>query len=285
MREGKVIGTGTIRPDDIEVGKRLRPVSEAGVQSVLTSYEEIGVIKDPIDLRKMKEGAPRLIAGAHRLEAARRLGIEVPYKLWDCTADWALMCEIDDNLAGADLTPLDTAVFLAERKKVYEKVHPEARRGFAGGKARHGQLTVNMTVSSFAASSAEAMACSESTVYKLLRAGLALSSDEIRWLREAPKQPTGKDLEALSKIGDEHERKQVCIALTNGKAKNAAAARRALAAERGEKPAVKSPREQALQRLVEAWERAPLEVRRAFVAEQFDAVADLVSDEHERRDR
>lgn len=284
MREAKVVRTGAIEPAQVEVGKRLRPIGEKGVQAVLASYDELGVIKDPIDLRQMKGGKmPKLIAGGHRLEAARRLGIDVPYKLWDCTTDWALMCEIDDNLAGAGLCPLDAALFLAERKKVFDRVHPEKRRGVAGASARW-DASGNLPVASFATSSAEAMACDESAIYKLLKAGLALSADEVRWLRSMPSAVTRADLEALSKIGDVHERSQVCIALANGTAKNAAAARRAYAVERGDKPPVKSPNEASLQRLLDAWDRAPKAVRDVFVRERFDALSDLVSDEYERRE-
>jgi len=284
MREARLVKTGTIDPETVDANKRIRPVTEAGVAAVIASYEEIGVIKDPIDLRQIKgSDIPRLIAGGHRLAAARQLGIEVPYKLWNCTADWAELCELDDNLAGADLNPLDTAIFLARRKAVYEKVHPETKHGVAGATARW-NATDNVAVASFATSAAEAMGVSERTIFRLVAVGSALSADEIRWLRAAPKAPTGKDLEALSKIADDRERSRVCIALANGAAKNVASARKAYVAQKGHQPPVKSPNEQALQRLIDAWDRAPLAVRREFIRDRYDQVSELASNEYERRE-
>lgn len=83
------------------------------------------------------------IAGGHRLEAAKRLGWEeIEAKIWtDVTDDWAAIMEIDDNLAGAEMNALDTAVFLATRKQVYERLHPETKAGVAGGLARQGSAT------------------------------------------------------------------------------------------------------------------------------------------------
>ena len=105
--------------------------------------------------RRVKRGGPAsgasrdfsppalFIAGGHRLEAAKRLGWEeIEAKIWtDVTDDWAAIMEIDDNLAGAEMNALDTAVFLATRKQVYERLHPETKAGVAGGLARQGSAT------------------------------------------------------------------------------------------------------------------------------------------------
>ncbi len=64
-----------IRLAEINADRRLRPVSDAGVEAILASVAEIGRIKDPIHLRRSKRGLT-LLAGAHRLEAHRRLGAE-----------------------------------------------------------------------------------------------------------------------------------------------------------------------------------------------------------------
>ena len=61
---------------DIEIGQRLRPASEAGVQAIIASIGELGVMKDPIHVRRQKDGRAILMAGLHRLTAARELGWE-----------------------------------------------------------------------------------------------------------------------------------------------------------------------------------------------------------------
>ena len=145
----------TITLADLVTTGRLRPVSPSGVEAILASVEEIGRIKDPIHVRKKRDGL-YLLAGGHRTAAYERLGItEVEAWVWsDITDDLARLIEIDDNLAGAEMSPLDTAIFLASRKAVYERLHPETKRGIAGALAKHSATDI-VSVASFAASTAE----------------------------------------------------------------------------------------------------------------------------------
>jgi ParB family chromosome partitioning protein len=57
---------------------RLRPVADAAVESLMASIRELGVLKDALHVRRRKDGTLVLIAGAHRLEAARRLRMQPP---------------------------------------------------------------------------------------------------------------------------------------------------------------------------------------------------------------
>ncbi|WP_375257481.1 chromosome partitioning protein ParB [Citreimonas sp.] len=229
--------------DEIEIGDRLRPVGRAGVEAIKASYAELGVIKDKIHVRRLKGGKTRLIAGGHRLVAQRELRDEGHAELervgvvaWRCNDDFARLMEIDDNLAGAELTALDTAVFLAARKEVYEKAHPETRAS-AGAvlAAKRWNATDMMSVASFAASAAEKMGCSEKHVRRLVMAGKAVQGHAHR-LRNAPKPVSLSDLMQISKINNPPERYAVVEALATGTAKNAATARKAFKAGRGEGP-------------------------------------------------
>ena len=60
---------------EIKMGHRLRPVSNAGLAALCASITELGVMKDAIQVRRKKDGSSHLMAGAHRLEAARQLGM------------------------------------------------------------------------------------------------------------------------------------------------------------------------------------------------------------------
>lgn len=265
-----------VQVSEIDVGQRLRPVSDAGVESLLASIAEVQVMKDAIHVRSLKGGKLRLIAGAHRLEAARRLGwSEIEAKVWtDVTDDWARLMEIDDNLAGAEMNALDTALFLAERKRLYEKIHPETVQmsGAALAAARWNAADI-MSVASFATATAEKFGVTDRHVRRMLAAGSMLTRDEVRWLRSAPKQVRLADLQVLATIGDPHERAQVCIGLSNG-AISAAAARRAHADARGDgqETAVKNPVEAAFMVLSDAWNRAPMAAKKRFLFEQAHEV-------------
>jgi ParB family transcriptional regulator, chromosome partitioning protein len=260
---------------DLEIGPRLRPVSEAGVEAILASIAETGVMKDAIHVRRRKDGRLVLIAGAHRSEVAKRLGwTEIEAIVWrDVADDWVKLIEIDDNLAGAEMTALDTAVFLSRRKAIYERLHPEAK---AGGDRRSAAFQTEMiSVRSFAASTAEKFGMSDRHVRNLVAAGEALTDAMVDQLRTA-KQPVGTvDLIELSKIGDDDERAQVVLKVATGQARKVRQARVQWASETGRSPAAPVAAKDAdYTRLAEAWTRATPAARRRFVAAFADDLAE-----------
>ena len=258
---------------DIVIGERLRPVSEAGVESLIASIRETGVMKDAIHIRKKKDGKLVLIAGGHRLEAARRLEWdEVEAKIWtDVTDDWARLMEVDDNLAGAEMNALDTAVFLAERKRLYEKLHPETRHGAAGAAARWDATDIE-SVASFVAATAEKFGMTDRHIRRIVAAGTALNRDEVRHLRAAKAPVTLKDLTEISRIPEDHERAMVVLKLSGGSAKSVADARKQLEAEEGRAPVIDPMKksEDEFRALAGAWKRAGAAARRRFITEVIE---------------
>lgn len=279
MKSPTLLKTDRVLVAAIAIENRLRPVTEAGVESLIASIRETGVMKDAIHVRKKKGGALVLMAGAHRLEAARRLGWEqIEAKVWaDVTDDWARLIEVDDNLAGAEMNALDTALFLAERKRVYEKLHPEAvQKDGAELASVRWHAADMMSVASFASATAEKFGVTDRHVRRLVAVGVALTRDEVRWLRAAKASVTLADLQTLAKLDDEHERKQVCIALSNGAAPSAAAALRAHRAPGfgADEAANEDPVEAAFKALSQAWERAPMAAKKRFLFERAGEVWD-----------
>jgi ParB family transcriptional regulator, chromosome partitioning protein len=263
---------------EIAVRDRLRPISEAAVESLVASITELGVMKDAIHIRKRKDGKLVLIAGGHRLEAAKRLGwTDIPAKVWtDVTDDWARLMEVDDNIAGAELNPLDTAVFLAERKAIFERLHPEAKRGGDRKSFDFQNQSDTMSLRSFTIATAEKFAMSERHVKRLVAAGRSIGADAIR-LRGAKQQVTLKDLTEISKIGETSERHAVIEALVEGSAKSAGEARRVFKArEAGVEPVFKDPVEEAFKAMSALWARAPKAAKRRFAEEHADELANLV---------
>lgn len=105
--------TVAIHVDDIELGERHRALSEDAVQRLAGSMKDIG-LKSPISIRitdnvlldgKPCDGVPILVAGAHRLAAAKALG----WAQIDCIEVEddpiaAELWEIAENLHRCDLT-------------------------------------------------------------------------------------------------------------------------------------------------------------------------------------
>lgn len=266
-----------VQLSEIVIGHRLRPISEAGVESLIASIKETGVMKDAVHLRKKKDGRLHLLAGGHRVEAARRLGWdEIEAKVWtDVTDDWATLMEIDDNLAGAEMNALDTAVFLAARKEVYERLHPETRRGLAGAVGRW-DATEPSSVA-FVKATSEKFGMTERQIYKIVAAGTRLGPDEVAKLRRAPRAVTLKDLMEISKIGEPTERYDVVRRLSDGVVKSASEARSQL--KSGGVPAHKDPIEAAFKTMWAQWERAPMAARRRLVNELAPVLRQMLAED------
>ncbi|MEO0917401.1 MAG: ParB N-terminal domain-containing protein [Pseudomonadota bacterium] len=272
MAEIKGINVGVLDLDEIDVGRRVRAVSVSAVNIIAASIEDLGSVTSPIHVRKTKKGYC-LIDDAHRLAAAQQLGMStIPAKVWQCTADQAALMESDANISTAHMPPLELAVSLAARKRTYQKLHPETRQGHAGAKGRWTD-EMQRNSSSFASWMADVFQITPRQVRKIIAAGEGLTSDQIRWLREAPKPVTLADLQALSKVDDEN-RSAVCIKLTNGDAKSVADAVKRLRAP-SETP-VKDPVETAFKALREAWSRAPKAARKRFLSHEAADIYDFL---------
>jgi len=130
MKAGAV-KSKTVKLSDITVPReRLRVLRPEKVDELTESIQTQGLLS-PVVLRPRPRGGYILVAGCHRLEAVRKLGhsnirAEVHEGL---DADAAALAEIDENLIRADLSPAERALHQGERKRLYEKLHPETRHG------------------------------------------------------------------------------------------------------------------------------------------------------------
>ncbi|MFN8992815.1 MAG: ParB N-terminal domain-containing protein, partial [Pseudomonadota bacterium] len=111
--------------DQIHVEDRLRSVNPDHAALIAESFRANGQMT-PIELRRqLGDGKLFLVAGAHRLEAAKLAEMgEIAAIVTDFGRDQARLREIDENLCRRDLTELDRATFLAERKVVWAKLNP-----------------------------------------------------------------------------------------------------------------------------------------------------------------
>lgn len=258
---------------NIDLSGRLRPVSANGVSSLLDAIDGQSEFANPIQVRKMRKGY-RLIDGAHRVAAALELGWEsIQAKVHNCTDVEARLLEIDCNVGGAELTVLDTMVFLAERKRIYVELHPETKRGFVGSKANQG-LTVKNTVRNFAASAAEKFGVSESKIFKLVAAGEALTPDNIEALRGITSPLQKGELLAIAKIDNAAARSTAIQGVVSGDFKNLSGA---IASVSNIVKPTSDPIEQHHQKLLDAWKRASKEAQRRFLRDVQGDVATILS--------
>jgi ParB family chromosome partitioning protein len=107
----------TINVDLIDDSGRLRDVNLEYVAEMAHSVMARKGIMTPIEVRKeLVGGRYRLVAGAHRLAAAKAAGKKtVPVVFFEGTDKEARLREIDENLIRNELSTLDRAKFVAER--------------------------------------------------------------------------------------------------------------------------------------------------------------------------
>jgi ParB-like chromosome segregation protein Spo0J len=131
--------------------QRPRALRKENVDALAQSMADRGQLQ-PIVVRPGEDGGYWLVAGLHRFEAAKKL----KWKQINCTifdgmeAHAAELAEIDENLIRAELSPAERALHIGKRKELYEKVHPETKKGGAPGKAGGGKKAKTAKLATFA---------------------------------------------------------------------------------------------------------------------------------------
>ncbi|MDX3805122.1 MAG: ParB N-terminal domain-containing protein [Bosea sp. (in: a-proteobacteria)] len=201
----------------IDATGRLRPVDEAHAQLIAASMNESTLIQ-PIVVRADASGnGLKLIVGGHRLRGANILGWEeIPAILIEATDDEARQIEIDENLARKELTALERAEFLAERKRVYETLHPETANGKAKKpKTEKGKVANLATFARFSKDAAKSTGLGERTIQRSVELAGKLSPDAIAAIRRTKIADNQAQLQALAELEPEQQKVVAGLIATN----------------------------------------------------------------------
>lgn len=117
--------------DFIKIGPRHRELREEQVSSLVQSIAKIG-LKTPITVRQATpEDDMILVAGAHRLEACKRLFMDEieAFVIENDDEEAARMWEIAENLHRAELTALERSEHVSEWIQLAEKKRAEETAG------------------------------------------------------------------------------------------------------------------------------------------------------------
>jgi ParB-like chromosome segregation protein Spo0J len=240
-----------LRPD-------ARRVDPDAVKRLASSIAEIGVL-NPLRVRPAERHvngvlaqAYEVTAGAHRLQAAIDLGLDdLPCVVASDDDLHAELAMIDENLMRAELSPADRAKQVARRKAIYEELHPETKRG--GDRYQ----TDNLSVCSFAASTAGAIGKSERTVMRDAARGEAIAPDVLDAVSNTTLD-TGAYLDRLKALSPQEQRERVQRALASADKPTARALSDAEAVEK------------QFSAIVSAWNRAGPEARERFKLDYID---------------
>jgi ParB family transcriptional regulator, chromosome partitioning protein len=184
----------------IESGERLRPVSDAAVKTLAESMSSIG-LKQPIYVIAEGGGVYRLVAGAHRVAAAKLLGwSRIPAFEVKMSAVEARKLEIAENLHRAELTALERSEHVAEWIRLTEadasqvETHRKAGQQPGGVSAAARELGVNK---SEAHRAVKIDGLTEEAKVAVVAAGLA---DNQRALLKVAGAPQADQVEAVAAI-------------------------------------------------------------------------------------
>ena len=274
--------------DMIEVEDRLRSVDEAAVDHIAESMEQRGQIY-PIQIRTIEPGRFRLLTGAHRMAAARKLGwthIEA-FLVDDLEGEEISLLEIDENLCRAELNPIDKAHFFATRKEIYQRLYPETKHG---GDRKSLEYRDNINGPqwpldpnsrdlprnrplSFAEDTAASTPWSPRTIKRYTRIGERLNPD----LRKALSgTPVGRRLNDLERIADMKPDKQQELLVRFQESERPPVSLAALTTDPN-RPS--SPAKSNLDKLTALWSKTSADHRRRFIEYLRNDFSDAERDE------
>lgn len=265
-----------VKIDDIRVPRRLQATDADWVAALAASIKEQGLTSLLI-VRPVREvtkagrwgkivpGKFDLIAGAHRLKAALAVGLsgDSTKVVHPQSPDTARPIEIDENLFRHELRPLGRTVFLAERKRVYERLHPETMNGAQGGlrdKRNENEIF------SFSKATADRLGMSKRTVKLSIGIAQRVAPEVRTQLTRHRLLEKQTELLALADLPTHQQAKVVDVVL-NGKASRVSDA---LAVVHGRSAKPVENRERQIRKPMEIRRRASKPVQRRFIQQIMD---------------
>ena len=171
-----------IKISDIKVNPGRRTVESKSVVELAKSIAAVGLL-NPITLT----GDYTLIAGLHRLEAAKQLGwAEIESTIVGMSGLQAELAEIDENIVRTGLTHRELGEQFLRRKELYEMLHPETKAGVAQAAGMNRTIGNNVdaklasTSKSFVEDTSEKTGMSKRTISRLLQIANYLTEDAKR---------------------------------------------------------------------------------------------------------
>ncbi len=192
---------------DIKIGEGRRPIDEGKVVDLMKSIGDVGLLHNIVVSADMV-----LVAGAHRIEAFKRMGRdEIPGKI--LTADGLLLrlAEIDENIVRNALHQVDLATQLAEREEIYLVLHPDTAHNAAFKGNQHMSSaepgSSEQKTPTFAEDTGAKMGVDPRTIRQHVQIGRNLTEESKRAARENDFRK--KELVALARMNEDEQRDAV----------------------------------------------------------------------------
>ena len=185
-----------IKISEIKINPGRRDTQQRNVEELARSIAAVGLM-NPVTVTQDNT----LIAGLHRLEAAKLLGwTEIECTVSDADGLQAELAEIDENFVRAGLSHRELGDLLLRRKELYEAIHPETRQGQRNGQtAKNDNLTV-LAAKPFSEDTADKLGISKRTVERLVQTAANLTPEAKKTIRDAGDKITKRDALKISRL-------------------------------------------------------------------------------------
>ena len=199
--------TVLVQISEIKINPGRREAKTEDIRELADSISEVGLL-NPITV----DCGHILIAGLHRLEAAKLLGwTEIECTVSGLEGLQAELAEIDENFVRAELSPMDYGDLLLRRKEIYEALHPETKVGIAQAAGMNRAVGNNVTdkmsatLKSFVDDTAEKLGVDPRTVRRDIQTAKNLTPEAKNIIRDADAKITKKDALNLSRLVPEQQ--------------------------------------------------------------------------------
>ena len=192
-----------IQITEIKIAPERQEADPEGIRELADSISQVGLL-NPITI----DQEHILIAGLHRLEAARLLGwTEIECTVSSLEGLLAALAEVDENVVRKGLSAVEYGSLLLRRKEIYEALHPKTRNG---GDRRSEKIRASKCRSdpekSFAQDTADKLGVSKRTVERQVQAAKNLTPEAKDIIRETGTKITKKDALKLSRLAPEQQK-------------------------------------------------------------------------------
>ncbi len=187
----------------INVNDGRREVDPEAVQTLADSISKVGLL-NPITV----DQEYTLIAGLHRLEAAKLLGwTEIECTVSSLEGLLAELAEVDENVVRKGLSAVEYSDLLLRRKEIYEMLHPETKNG---GDRKSEKIRIakcnSDSAKPFIQDTAEKLGVHPSTVARQIQTAKNLTTEAKDIIRDTGTKITKKDALKLSRLEPEQQK-------------------------------------------------------------------------------
>ena len=203
--------------ESIQVNSGRREALPDAVRELADSISAVGLL-NPITVDRDYT----LIAGLHRLEAAKLLGwAEIECNVSSLEGLQAELAEIDENFVRADLETLEFGKLLLRRKEIYEMLHPQVKNG---GDRKSEKIRTRRARSdsdkSFVRDTADKLGISTRSVEEKIQIARDMTPRAQEIVQDAGRKIKKKDLVKLSRM-EPKQQEQAAAQLAAGEIKSA----------------------------------------------------------------